>query len=86
MSNLADGIALVVWAWIASLLSRDPVLVALMPFALRLPWLILALPAGVVTDRMDRRRLILAMDFLRALAFGAAAILVWRRLSGSVPR
>jgi len=85
MSNLADGIALVVWAWIASLLSRDPVLVALIPFALRLPWLILALPAGVVTDRMDRRRLILAMDFLRALAFGAAAILVWRSLPLATP-
>ncbi|WP_299591999.1 MFS transporter [uncultured Tateyamaria sp.] len=77
MTNLADGIAVVVWAWIASLLSRDPLLIALMPIALRLPWFLFALPAGVVTDRVDRRRLILGMDVLRAVAFAMAAILVW---------
>ena len=47
--------------------------VALVPVALRLPWFLLALPAGVVTDRVDRRRLIVAMDALRGLAFLAAA-------------
>ncbi|WP_299745279.1 MFS transporter [uncultured Tateyamaria sp.] len=77
MTNLADGIALVVWAWIASLLSRDPLLIALMPIALRLPWFLFALPAGVVTDRVDRRKLILGMDVLRAVAFASATILVW---------
>jgi len=77
MTNLADGIAVVVWAWIASLLSRDPILIALMPIALRLPWFLFALPAGVVTDRVDRKKLILSMDVLRALAFASAAILVW---------
>jgi MFS family permease len=74
MTNLADGIAVVAWGWIASLLTRDPLLVALVPVALRLPWLLLALPAGVVTDRVDRRRLILAMDMLRGLAFAGAAV------------
>ena len=34
LTNLADGIATVVWAWMASLLTRDPVLIALMPVAL----------------------------------------------------
>lgn len=76
VTNLADGIAVVVWAWIATLLTRDPLLVALMPVALRLPWFVLALPAGIVTDRVDRRRLILAMDVLRAMAFGAATLAV----------
>ena len=77
MTNLADGIALVVWAWLASLLSRDPIYVALMPVALRLPWFLFALPAGIVTDRLDRRRLILAMDIVSAVAFGVAALVVW---------
>ncbi|MEL7133280.1 MAG: MFS transporter [Pseudomonadota bacterium] len=77
MTNLADGIAIVVWAWIASLLSRDPLLIALMPIALRLPWFLFALPAGVVTDRVDRRRLILGMDAIRATAFVIAALCVW---------
>ncbi|WP_261385955.1 MFS transporter [Tateyamaria omphalii] len=77
MTNLADGIAVVVWAWIASLLTRDPLLIALMPIALRLPWFVFALPAGVVTDRVDRRHLILIMDVLRATAFAAAGLCVW---------
>ena len=75
-TNLADGIAVVVWAWIATLLTRDPFLIALMPVALRLPWFLFALPAGIVTDRVDRRQLILAMDILRTLAFAAAALAV----------
>ncbi len=74
MTNLADGIAVVAWGWIASLLTRDALLVALVPVALRLPWALLALPAGLVTDRVDRRRLILGMDALRALAFLCAAL------------
>lgn len=74
MTNLADGVAVVAWGWIASLLTRDALLVALVPVALRLPWALLALPAGLVTDRVDRRRLILGMDALRALAFTGAAL------------
>ncbi len=80
MTNLADGIAVVAWGWIASLLTRDPLLIALVPVALRLPWALLALPAGVVTDRVDRRRLIVAMDALRGLAFAGAAVALWLAL------
>lgn len=80
MTNLADGIAVVAWGWIASLLTRDPLLVALVPVALRLPWFLLALPAGVITDRVDRKRLILWMDALRGLAFAAAALAIWAAL------
>lgn len=69
LTNLADGIAVVAWAWLATLLTRDPLLVALVPVALRLPWFICALPAGIITDRVDRRQLILWMDVLRGLVF-----------------
>jgi MFS family permease len=77
MTNLADGIAVVAWGWIASLLTRDALLVALVPVALRLPWALLALPAGLVADRVDRRRLIIAMDAVRGLAFAGAAVALW---------
>ncbi|WP_353471407.1 MFS transporter [Salipiger sp. H15] len=80
MTNLADGVAVVVWAWLATLLTRDPLLVTLMPITLRLPWFLFALPAGVVTDRMDRRRLIVAMDVVRACAFALAALVIWLAL------
>lgn len=86
MTNLADGIAVVAWGWIASLLTRDALLVALVPVALRTPWALLALPAGLVTDRVDRRRLILAMDAVRAVAFLFAALSLWTALPlGAAP-
>jgi len=77
LANLADGVATVAWLWVATLLTRDAALIALVPVALRLPWALFALPAGIVADRMDRRRLIVAMDGLRAAGFGAAAIALW---------
>ncbi len=77
LTNLADGIATVAWAWLASLLTHDPVLIALVAVALRLPWFVFAIPAGVITDRVDRRLLILAMDMLRGAAFAFAAVAIW---------
>ena len=76
LTNLADGVAVVVWAWVASLLTRDPLLIAVMPVALRLPWFLCALPAGVITDRVDRHRLIMAMDAVRAVAFAGAMLVI----------
>jgi MFS family permease len=80
LANLADGVAVMAWAWVASLLTRDALLVALVPVALRLPWFLFALPAGVVTDRVDRRVLILWMDVLRGVAFALAAGALWQAL------
>ena len=64
-SNLADGIALVAIPWLATLFTRDPMLVAAVTTAGRLPWLLFALPAGVLTDRADRRRLMVRADLAR---------------------
>lgn len=56
-----------------------------MPVALRLPWFLFALPAGVVTDRVDRRRLIIVMDVSRALIFAIAAWVVWASMPLAPP-
>jgi MFS family permease len=77
LTNLADGIAVLAWAWVASLLTRDALWIASVPIALRLPWFVFAIPAGLVTDRVDRRRLILAADTLRMLAFSFVALIMW---------
>ncbi|MEM7487625.1 MAG: MFS transporter [Pseudomonadota bacterium] len=61
-------------------------MIALPPIALRLPWLLFSLPAGVVTDRTNRLRLILAMDLLRALGFVCAGLAVWLALPLPAPR
>ncbi|MDP3859992.1 MAG: MFS transporter, partial [Phaeovulum sp.] len=69
LTNLADGIAVLAWAWVASLITRDALWIALVPIALRSPWFLFAIPAGIVTDRAERRRLILAADTVRVVAF-----------------
>ncbi len=74
ISNLGDGVAAVAWPWLASLLTRDPMLIAAVAIALRLPWLLVSLPAGVITDRLDRRRLVLAMDIFRGALLTLLAI------------
>jgi len=80
LANLADGVAVVVWGWLGSLLTRDPLLIALLPVVLRLPWFLFAIPAGLITDRFDRRVLILSMDTVRAVLFGIVAVSIWMTL------
>src|SRR5690554_947302 len=72
-SNFGDGIATVAYPWLASSITRDGFKLGLVVLATRLPWLLLSLPAGVVTDRLDRRKLIVWMDVARfALTLGVA--------------
>jgi len=80
LANLGDGIALVSWGWIATQLTRDPLLIALVPAALKAPWFVFSLPAGIVVDRVDRRRLILWADLVRSAAYGLAAVALWLAL------
>ncbi|HWL45965.1 MAG TPA: MFS transporter [Ilumatobacter sp.] len=75
-SNLGDGMAQVAYPWLASAVTRNPILVALVVVAQRLPWLVFTLPAGVITDRVDRRRAMLAMDVLRGVLTLAVAFAV----------
>lgn len=83
LANLADGVASLAWVWVATFLTRDAALIALVPVMLRLPWAIFAIPAGLVADRVDRRRLVVAMDGLRAGAFAVAALALWS--AGELP-
>ena len=71
-SNLGDGLATVAFPWLASAVTRDPFLIALIAVMSRLPWLIFTLPAGVITDRFDRKKIIVAMD----IAQGALALVL----------
>ncbi|HMJ79205.1 MAG TPA: MFS transporter, partial [Iamia sp.] len=44
--------------------------------AQRLPWLLFTLPAGVITDRVDRRKAMIAMDVVRAALTAGVAVAV----------
>ncbi len=75
-SNLGDGMAMVAYPWLATALTRNPILVAMIVVAQRLPWLLFTLPAGVITDRVDRRKAIVAMDAVRFVVTGIVAFAV----------
>ena len=74
-TNLGDGVMMVALPWLATLLTRDPFLVGLVAMARQLPWVVLALPMGVLTDRLDHRRTLLVCDSLRVALMLAAALL-----------
>jgi MFS family permease len=76
VSNFGDGLATVAYPWLASAITRDPIQIALIGVATRLPWLLFTLPAGVLTDRVDRRRLIAWMDGFRFLITLGVALFV----------
>jgi MFS family permease len=56
--------------------TRNPLLITLIGVAQRLPWLVFTLPAGVITDRVDRRRAMVLMDCGRGLVAALLAIAV----------
>ena len=76
VSNLGDGITMVAYPWLASAVTRSPILIALIAVVSRLPWLLFSLPAGVITDRLDRKKLIVSMDVLRGIFTLGVAVLV----------
>lgn len=77
VSNLGDGVSALAFPWLASLLTRDAMLISLVAMAGRLPWFLFALPAGVLTDRADRRRLMVQADLVRMiLTFGIVAMVL----------
>lgn len=76
VSNLGDGVWLVAAPLLAATLTRDPVLIAGLSFAQRLPWLIFPPFSGVLADRVDRRKAMVAVTLLRAALIGSLGITV----------
>jgi MFS family permease len=77
ISNVGDGIDATALPLLASALTRDPVLFAGVAVASRVPWLLFALQAGALADRLDRRRVMIASNVFRAVLLGllGAAVL-----------
>ncbi|HEV6953270.1 MAG TPA: MFS transporter [Promicromonospora sp.] len=69
-SSLGDGVARVAAPLLAVQLTDDPLLVSLVAVAALLPWLLLAIPAGVLVDRVDRRLALGLAGVVRALVAG----------------
>lgn len=76
ISNLGDGIVFAAFPLIVASITRDPIAVSVFAFSLRLPWLVLALPAGVVADRFDRRWLMIGADVSRVAILGLLGLVL----------
>jgi len=74
MQSVAQG-------WLVLQLTGSPFLLGVAVAARSLPVLILGLPSGVVADRFDRRRIIIATS---CVATATSAVLAWLTLTGRV--
>lgn len=77
VGNLGDGLAIAAGPLLVAQQTDSPFLIAMAATLQWLPKLLFALPAGVVTDRLDRRALVIGVDLVRVGVLGllAASIL-----------
>jgi MFS family permease len=83
-SALGSGLASVAAPLLVASRTGSPLIVSATVGAAELPWLLFSLPGGVLVDRVDRRRLMVAIDWSRAavLAVLAVALLAgWRSIA-----
>lgn len=76
-SNLADGIVLTAGPLLAAALTRDPVLVAGLATAQRLPWFLFSLVSGALVDRLDRRQVLWMGNAIRATLLAGIGLAVF---------
>lgn len=80
LGNIGSFMRDVASGWLVTDLSPSPTAVALIQTAATLPVFLLAIPAGVLSDILDRRRFLIAVQLL--LAGVSAALLVLSRTGG----
>lgn len=76
LSNLGDGVRAAGLPLLAASLTRDPIAFSAVAVAGSLPWLLLSLPAGVLIDRIDRRRLMIGANVWRGIVLALLATVV----------
>ncbi len=74
-SLVGDGVFLVALAWQVYQLSNAPTALSVVGVAVSLPHVLFLLAGGVASDRVDRRRLMIAADVVRGAAMGALGLL-----------
>src|SRR6185437_3598834 len=82
MSSFGNGVRLAAFPLLAATLSRSPGAVAAVTAVQGLPWLLLGAGAGVIVDRVDRRRLMVIADIARAALIAALAVAVLADAAG----
>ena len=81
VSNLGDGIAIAAGPLLVASQTHDPFLVSLAALLQWLPPLLFGLYAGALSDRLDRRLIVVSVDLARAVVLVLVAVTV---LTGTV--
>ncbi|MFD6753694.1 MFS transporter [Micromonospora gifhornensis] len=76
VSNIGDGVTMAAGPLLVASVTENPALIAGAVFAQQLPWLLFALISGAYVDRFDRRRLVVAVNMVRAVALAGLAVAV----------
>jgi len=79
LGNIGSFMRDVASAWLATDLSSSPAAVATIQAASTLPVFLLAIPAGVLSDILDRRRFLIVVQVCLALVSGTLMLLAWRQ-------
>jgi predicted MFS family arabinose efflux permease len=82
LSELGSQVSLVAYPLLVLSLTGSPAKAGVVGFAKALPVALLALPAGALVDRVNRKRLMVATDGVRALALATIPIAL---LAGRLP-
>lgn len=75
VSLLGDGIFLIAIAWQVYQLSNAPTALSVVGIAMATPHVVLLLAGGVVSDRFDRRAVMIGADLARGLAVTVLGVL-----------
>jgi MFS family permease len=76
LSNLGDGVSTLAFALLVLAKTGSPVSAGLVGTVAQAARLVCRLPAGVLADRLDRRRVMVTCDLLRLAAFAALTVAV----------
>src|SRR6476659_8916926 len=76
LSTLGNQASAIAYPLLVLSLTHSPAKAGLVAFAGILPYPLFVLPAGLLADRLDRRRIMIVSDVVRALALGGLAAAV----------
>ena len=76
VGNIGDGIALAAGPLLVASQTRNPALIAAAAMASRVPNLFIGLFAGALADRVDRKRLVIVANLLRAVVLGGLILTI----------
>ncbi len=78
ISNIGTWMHEVGAGWLMTTLNSSPAVVTLVQAATTLPVFLFALLAGALADRLDKRRMLIAINLVLTVVVATLALLVWR--------